>query len=1639
MASDPKVVRRFQAGVDRALGLFDATNEWADYIAFLSRLLKALQAAPPGADIPSKALLARHLAHCLTPKLPAGVHQKALEVYDCVFTILGHNGLESDLPLYLPGFAHTLSFASLATRPWFISLYDDHLLKLQPKVLRPALKALILSLLPGIEEENSEDFDKSFATLNRIRVIFADDGHESLFWQSLFLASITSPSRRAGVLVYLVRYLPKLDDGSNQSNGSQAKTSASHTEVVVTPEPGLLFRCFATGLQDEQPLTQRGFLDLLVTHLPLSAATLQHTDSRKDLEILVAAAMSIVLRRDMSLNRRLWAWFFGSDEKGDAESNPSRKTERADPSYFQTFGIKPVIHTFEDMMQRKSALPAQRARPYRLLISLMDRTAIGSPVVDSLFVGLLTDLQQYQTSAPTQDAFDEVFRSASVFFDSIDPKMLARNLLKLIQQGEYGLLGFIVSTFNLDEGELSRVHLPALVVALSDLAEREASGEVSERKGPDVRPMPQLTSMMAALMDLIPVPDSFSKSKSASSASPAVTTAAIYKYYAQLSGPGAPKTLHAQSLLLTAAHNTSRAIQSYLHGRGQDVAFDSVTAAFTRMIALLPVGSAQNYTELVSEISQWCQQERSVDVATFGSTRNIASLINAVASIEDPVLIADDTVADLIPSLLQILWRFLGPSTPQYHVETVEIIWNLREIRPHLLLVESTVMALVARAQSWDHDHSAGAFAVFWTHTRAAQSSSATNGPNLGDEEALPLLRRAVLLILDSSASNNRWTTWLGSLSSLSFQFQVVLNSIRQSPSEDEELLVGLHRLRLLVQIASPAPVLWKEFSDEKGSAVAVSELCHVVVKQHLEKQDLALLALEILRIIHRDSNLGQYNSLIETLTEQLPRTQSGSQLQSSILDTLHALMSGRSDGNPPRDLMGMLMTGISSPSIETNLDKWINLLCNSIPMYSDSTFFANLLKLTACFCDRTQALFDKVRTLYEVSDLEDASTGLGTSTALNPERSITNLLAGLEYILARAHTKVVEVTRPTSTGTEVPISEGSRSRATANNRLTVVLCMQDAIKLCGGMWFWRPSKKVVAAADTKSFTYMSARLRSRTRRMLEHLLEAEPQECLETVMGIWTDKSKSSSHPQLVINLLQTLDGARPKFMLPAIFNAIYSRTNPAVLDQSQRSSLSTNVSAIELVAFLNEYVSKLEDDLLEEIWSDCVSFLRDILANPMPHRQLLLRLLEFCAVLCDKMENTTFGEQSRMRRELADICTRLFTAIFTIKPGGLDQGSTSKAATNGASERLNTGNGIDILLAVLPVMSPILSEGDRISTVFNGVSSNVTGPALRAKVFPDNLSNNVLGLVQVMMKTPITSKTLRKDILDAFNDARMFSSSLDVAEDGWLPTVRQLALIEKGLFSDIVSRLTAPTTAGIMFGVGATAARTEADKVARGNLRRLALLLHANEQDLFMTHLTPTMARVDELLTATPSTSPSSATRGDVYLLLRAICLAFSQENLVSLWPVIDAEFRLLFEDLQKGENATLTTYTHLQGAKLLDVLLLLQPEEFQMHEWLFIADTIDAIYPPSTSRSNAAADTVHIDGVEHVDGQTASENGTRRPWLATDVSRDPQQMRGLLGSFFSQLSIRAFEGVYSLEPVELEACRKDLLADMFTEADG
>ena len=347
----------------------------------------------------------------------------------------------------------------------------------------------------------------------------------------------------------------------------------------------------------------------------------------------------------------------------------------------------------------------------------------------------------------------------------------------------------------------------------------------------------------------------------------------------------------------------------------------------------------------------------------------------------------------------------------------------------------------------------------------------------------------------------------------------------------------------------------------------------------------------------------------------------------------------------PPR-LLHCLTLGITSPNSRPVLDGWIIFLHQCLPLYGEHIYQV-LLRLVECFCNTLLSAFKSVQEIFE----SDVSNNADTF-----EPTLGLLLNGLEQSLATAHDRLMTVEvgnapvkspEPQQQGffgtmvSGVFSLETNRARTTtANNRLTVLLCFKDAVRVCFTIWSWGDQSTHSPLQDSSAsatFNYTILRLRNRTRRIFEHLFAAEALECLETVIELWqTMTTEESVQSATIFNLLHVLEGTRPRNAIPAIFNAIYSRTNPGALDPMHKSTLTSDLSDTSLAAFLVAYAKSLDDDAMDEIWNDCMTFLKDVLANPMPHRQTLSRLLEFTAILGEKVDNTNFGEQRKMRREL-------------------------------------------------------------------------------------------------------------------------------------------------------------------------------------------------------------------------------------------------------------------------------------------------------------------------------------------------------------------------------------------------------------------
>lgn len=456
-------------------------------------------------------------------------------------------------------------------------------------------------------------------------------------------------------------------------------------------------------------------------------------------------------------------------------------------------------------------------------------------------------------------------------------------------------------------------------------------------------------------------------------------------------------------------------------------------------------------------------------------------------------------------------------------------------------------------------------------------------------------------------------------------------HSITTSPSARTELQrVSLAALHQILQ-SSQSAALAKLQLEERLVALLHASLDGAEPAIQVSLLDVVLAAVRI--------NAAEQQQL------QSPRTHSrfSSMDMTMGMRTLQRQASLTVASIPPSSLIKCLQAGFESPSTRPVLDSWVNFLAEILPFYVDS-IFQLLIPLVGTLCSQVTETFELLSTTFQGQDDSMSST---------PEATLIALINGLEQVLARSHerlrmdeSKVQNVKSPdqpqgffSNITPSFLTADAPQTRSqTANNRLTVLLSIQNAVRISYRIWSWGTGQGALQDPESSaSFSYTSLRMRNRARRLLEHLFAAEALECLETVVEIWQNSQSSQGKVDTaVFSLMHVLDGSRPKYTIPAIFDALYSRTNPTALDPSRKSTLTSDLQDTDLVMFLVEYARSLEDDAMDEIWVDCMTFLKDILTNPFPHRQILPGLLEFGAILGEKVDNTNFGEQKKMRREL-------------------------------------------------------------------------------------------------------------------------------------------------------------------------------------------------------------------------------------------------------------------------------------------------------------------------------------------------------------------------------------------------------------------
>ncbi|XP_009473895.1 PREDICTED: protein dopey-1 isoform X1 [Nipponia nippon] len=359
--------RNYVAAVDKALKNFEYSSEWADLISALGKLNKVLQNNAKYQVVPKKLTIGKRLAQCLHPALPGGVHRKALETYEIIFKIIGPKRLAKDLFLYSSGLFPLLANAAMSVKPTLLSLYEIYYLPLG-KTLKPGLQGLLTGILPGLEE-GSEYYERTNILLEKV----ASAVDQSAFYSALWGSLLTSPAVRLPGITYVLSHLNR-------------KLSMEDQLYIIGSDIELMVEAVSTSVQDTSVLVQRSTLDLILFCFPfhMSQAT------RPDMIRILSAALHVVLRRDMSLNRRLYAWLLGP--RSTRHSNP----EEHATYYFNTFSKEMLVQAMVGILQvnghgEESTL-MQDLKPFRILISLLDKPELGPAILEDVLIEVFRTL-----------------------------------------------------------------------------------------------------------------------------------------------------------------------------------------------------------------------------------------------------------------------------------------------------------------------------------------------------------------------------------------------------------------------------------------------------------------------------------------------------------------------------------------------------------------------------------------------------------------------------------------------------------------------------------------------------------------------------------------------------------------------------------------------------------------------------------------------------------------------------------------------------------------------------------------------------------------------------------------------------------------------------------------------------------------------------------------------------------------------------------------------------------------------------------------------------------------------------------------------------------------------------------------------
>ncbi|XP_045463500.1 protein dopey-1 homolog isoform X2 [Harmonia axyridis] len=409
--------RMYVAAVDKALKNFEYTSEWADLISALGKLNKVLSTYLKYPVIPRRIKISKRLAQCMHPALPSGVHLKALETYDIIFRTMGTSRLAQELFIYSAGLFPLLGHAAMNIRPQLLKIYENHFVPLGER-MRPALSGFLSGVLPGIES-GSDHFERTNDLLEKVCDGVGASYFYTCMWQCV---ANNSPVRLSAISFVLAHYSKKMP------MEDQLYLMGHDIDLMVC---GL-----CAAVQDSSVLVQRSALDLLMVCFPMNNKQLLYADMVR----LVTAALSTILRRDMSLNRRLYSWLLGTESHSVPASASDREIDLTDTTN-TSVAYNLLNDAIRVILTNSSSKPQIDIKPYRLLTSLFDKPQIGPVILDSILYDVFRalylsclNLQKSKNGSARCVSFNGDLNSLNITDDRlVNKQFISKNCQELVK------------------------------------------------------------------------------------------------------------------------------------------------------------------------------------------------------------------------------------------------------------------------------------------------------------------------------------------------------------------------------------------------------------------------------------------------------------------------------------------------------------------------------------------------------------------------------------------------------------------------------------------------------------------------------------------------------------------------------------------------------------------------------------------------------------------------------------------------------------------------------------------------------------------------------------------------------------------------------------------------------------------------------------------------------------------------------------------------------------------------------------------------------------------------------------------------------------------------------------------------------